>query len=132
MSGLPIFSLVALLAAGAAVYQTSALVDTRTETLQNINTAILQEQETARVLAAEWALLAAAPRIERLARTYLDMQPLTPDALTLASRWRDDLRQDSPAPAQDAAPSVVDDPEMSGPPSEDAPTDTLVVATRIP
>jgi len=74
-----IFAIAAL--AGAALLHTSQRVQEAEETLAILNAEIAREQDTMRVLRAEWEYLNRPERLERLATEFLDLIPPAPDKM---------------------------------------------------
>lgn len=67
-----------LLSAGALIY-VSQNVQKSERDLVRANAAIAREEESIRVLEAEWSYLNRPERIERLAKQHLDMIPPNPE-----------------------------------------------------
>ena len=73
-------ALMALLLAvlsGAALFWVSQQVQESERVQRNLQVVIDQEQEALRVLTAEWDYLNRPDRLEVLARTYLNMEPMS-------------------------------------------------------
>jgi hypothetical protein len=67
---------------GAVAFHTSYRAQKLSEELAGLNRAISAEDDTIRVLKAEWSYLDEPDRIEPLARRYLpDLRPTTPDQI---------------------------------------------------
>lgn len=74
-----IFALAAL--SGAALLHTSQRVQQAEETLAVLRVDAQREQETMRMLRAEWEYLNRPERLERLATEFLDLVPPAPDRM---------------------------------------------------
>jgi len=61
---------------GTALFHTSQKVHDEREKLAALNVSIGKEEESLRVLNAEWSYLNQPARLEKLAKTYLDLAPL--------------------------------------------------------
>ncbi|NCT41666.1 MAG: hypothetical protein GW778_08410 [Alphaproteobacteria bacterium] len=75
-----IFACAAL--AGTALLHTSQRVQEAEETLASLEAEIAREQDTMRVLRAEWEYLNRPERLERLATKFLDLVPPSPDTMS--------------------------------------------------
>jgi len=71
-----IFGLAAL--SGVALLHTSQRVQEAEERLAQIDRNIAQEQESLKILKAEWEYLNRPERLERLANEFLDLSPPKP------------------------------------------------------
>ena len=74
-----IFALAAL--AGTALLHTSQRVQEAEEKLEVLEAEIAREEDTMRVLRAEWEYLNRPERLERLATEFLDLVPPAPDKM---------------------------------------------------
>ena len=74
-----IFALAAL--SGAALLHTSQRVQQAEETLATLSAEANREQETMRMLRAEWEYLNRPERLERLATEFLDLVPPAPEEM---------------------------------------------------
>ncbi|MFK7838948.1 MAG: hypothetical protein AB8B83_01345 [Bdellovibrionales bacterium] len=103
-----IFALAAI--AGAALLHTSQRVQGAEERLARINADISREEDTIRVLRAEWEYLNRPQRLERLAKEFLDLVPPSPkkmpetmmdnsDALPVQDIKQHDFDGEKPQPA---------------------------------
>jgi cell division protein FtsL len=70
--------------AGFGLFWVSQQVQEAERDARALNSVITQEQEAIRVLTAEWDYLNRPDRLEELARTYLNMEPIKADS-TLTS-----------------------------------------------
>jgi cell division protein FtsL len=61
---------------GTVLFHTSQRVHDEREKLAALETSIGKEEESLRVLSAEWSYLNQPARLEKLAKTYLNMAPL--------------------------------------------------------
>ena len=64
---------------GTLLFWTSQKVQISEARLRQIREAVAGEENTIRVLNAEWAYLTRPDRLEHLAKTYLGMKPVSPD-----------------------------------------------------
>jgi hypothetical protein len=69
-------SLLLAMLSGAALFWVSQQVQEAERVQRNLQVEIEQEQEALRVLTAEWDYLNRPDRLEELARTYLNMEPM--------------------------------------------------------
>jgi cell division protein FtsL len=65
-----------LLCLCAAVYRVADHVESRKKELRQVNAQIANEGEALRVLSAEWTYLTNPARLEKLAVSYLKLQPM--------------------------------------------------------
>lgn len=95
---------------GGVLFQTASRVNDGLSRLANINGSIKKEDESLRVLQAEWSYLNQPERLEKLSKKYLGLEPLKGRQFGKAA----DL-EERPAPPpvaeQAAAPAVVPVPE---------------------
>jgi hypothetical protein len=59
-----------------ALFHTSQKVHDKSETLAQLEASITKEEESLRVLQAEWGYLNKPARLEKLSKTYLHLSPL--------------------------------------------------------
>ena len=71
-----LLSLVLALFCGTGIFHTSQKVHDEREKIATIEAAIGKEEESLRVLNAEWSYLNQPTRLEKLAKTYLHMVPM--------------------------------------------------------
>ena len=69
-------SLIFAVLSGALLFYVSQQVQEAERTQKQLQAVIEQEQEALRVLSAEWDYLNRPDRLEALARTYLNMEPM--------------------------------------------------------
>jgi hypothetical protein len=67
--------------AGALLLRTSQSVQIAEDRLVQLKTAVAEEQDSIRLLNAEWAYLNNPERLEKLASRYLDLMPPQPTAM---------------------------------------------------
>jgi hypothetical protein len=90
-----VFSLAVL--TGGLLLRTSQSVQKAEEKLDQLKISVQQEQDSIRLLDAEWAYLNNPERLEKLSRQYLDLMPPQPAAM---------ISEPAEIPAKlDAAPS---------------------------
>ena len=65
--------------AGTVLFWTSQKVQISEARLRQLKAAVASEENTIRVLKAEWAYLTRPDRLEQLAKTHLGMKPVMPD-----------------------------------------------------
>lgn len=115
----------------AALYHTSQRVHDGRELLDALNRETAQEEESIRVLQAEWSYLNQPQRLETLAREHLKLVPMKGDRFAAI----DDIalravpaadKDEQPAPAK---PSVAEKPAAVKPP---VPSATAVAGTGKP
>lgn len=70
--------LVLTVVAGVALFYTTQQVTDGRQKLAKLQKNIQEEEETLRVLQAEWSYLNQPDRLEKLARQYLELQPARP------------------------------------------------------
>lgn len=75
--------------AGATVFTVSHRVDAVRKELRATETSIVREQETIRVLDAEWAWLTRPERLQDLAQNLTDLQATNPKQLASVTRMTD-------------------------------------------
>lgn len=94
-------------ACGAVLFHTSQKVHDGRERLAVLNAAIAKEEESMRVLTAEWGYLNQPARLEKLARQYLKLAPLKGHQFVKA----DDLplrpAPVAPTAVSEAAPEII-------------------------
>lgn len=61
---------------GAVFFQVSQKIHDRRETIAAVNRKIVEEEESIRLLQAEWSYLNQPDRLESLSRKYLGLSPL--------------------------------------------------------
>lgn len=61
---------------GTVLFHTSQKVHDEREKIATLNASISKEEESLRVLSAEWSYLNQPARLEKLAKTYLNIAPL--------------------------------------------------------
>lgn len=71
-----IVALVLAVISGAMLFWVSQQVQEAERTQKKLQAVIEQEEEALRVLSAEWDYLNRPDRLEKLARTYLNMEPM--------------------------------------------------------
>jgi hypothetical protein len=84
---------------GGVLYHTSQQVTDGRQKLATINDDIRKEDETIRVLQAEWSYLNQPDRLEKLSKQYLDLAPLQGKQFAKLS----DIPEQTAAPVADAA-----------------------------
>ena len=82
---------------GAILLHTSQSVQRAEDQLAALKNSILQEQDSIKLLKAEWAYLNNPERIENLSRQYLDLKTPSSDAITA---------QAADVPSSDALPPI--------------------------
>ena len=97
---------------GTALFHTSQKVHDEHEKLNALNVAIGREEESLRVLGAEWSYLNQPARLEKLAKSYLNIAPLKGSQfiavedipLRSAASAAADAPKTPPVPAEEGAP----------------------------
>lgn len=95
-SRLTLFWLCVIAVAGAVLFRTSYQVQELENDLSELEHEIVREQETIRVLRAEWGYLNDLERLETASRRYLPLRPTLPQQFTSLDRIP--LRLPSSAP----------------------------------
>lgn len=117
-----IFAVAAL--SGAMLLHTSQRVQEAEETLASLNAEIVSEQDTMRVLRAEWEYLNRPERLERLATEFLDLVPPAPKDMPDSM-----VNEASSLPEREAL--IVDD-QLTQPVSYEAEQIDLSVENDVP
>jgi hypothetical protein len=89
---------------GAVLFHTSQQVTDGRNRLATLNEDVRKEDETIRVLQAEWSYLNQPDRLEKLSKEYLDLAPLKGRQFTKLSDIPD--RAEAPAVADAAKPAA--------------------------
>ncbi len=130
-----------LLAAGSGLWlyhvkHKAQVLDRRIE--HTIRDAEAARQRTT-LLRADWALLNDPQRLQKLAASYLQLQPITPVQFVPLARLDSRLPPVPPPPVPDTAPAVIDAPEAlvaqatpDAAPHDAPPPDSAAVAAAAP
>ena len=96
-----IFAVAALF--GTALLHTSQRVQHAEDVLASAQEELAREQETMRMLRAEWEYLNRPERLERLAKKFLDLAPPSPDEMPDKLIGESDMLPDASTSQNDGA-----------------------------
>lgn len=110
MSKFAFFWLCCAMVTGALLFQTSQHVTDGRQRLENITAQMRSEEDSLRVLQAEWSYLNQPDRLEKLARQYLNLTPMKGRqfmaAADLPQRAPEEINADIIAAAAQTAPAA--------------------------
>lgn len=97
-----VFWLALAVLCGTLLFHTSQQVTDGRTALRAMEREVLREEESLRVLQAEWSYLNQPERLEKLAREYLDLQPLNGRQFARVTDLNERIDDSAAVPAEDA------------------------------
>lgn len=97
-----VFWLALAVLCGTLLFHTSQQVTDGRTALRAMEREVLREEESLRVLQAEWSYLNQPERLEKLAREYLDLQPLSGRQFARITDLNERIDDSAAVPAEDA------------------------------
>ena len=103
-----LFFILAVLIAAAALYDMKIAAERTSEQISTLQQKINDEQESIRLLTAEWSVLNQPSRLQALVERYNDYLQLAPLEPRQIVRLNDIPAKPTPAPAPDGSPLMAE------------------------